>query len=307
LTKAQRADIALRGRQISLAERQAAMAGQQGAGGQRAAGRSGTTDKTKLATTLPSVLEAADTLNKMNPNDIKKLRPNVMDWAASAGTASGQLLGVPTGPALRELVARGFKPNAAELQYIQYANAIADAVARATDVGVLANFDIVRFRTQVAPTALDITNPEAAAFKFRQLKGWANWLANNRDMLQAADAAYESGKPLPDAQLVWKGAPPEASGVEVAAGEVMDTTAQDGRMAAPRAPSAAPAAIPGVAPLRTQVRPMGTQVRPASSAPSAVGGQSLEEQFPEQRDKIARARAAGFSDAQIRERLAGGR
>lgn len=220
-------DAAARGwAEINL-RREAAKTAGAGAGGGR---RAGATDKTSLATTLPSVIEASTRLSQMKDADAIKLRPRAMDWASSSMNEPG-FMGVlgRTGAQL------ALQPTTQELAYIQTANAVADAVARATDVGVLANFDIIRFRSQVTPTALDADNPDAMKFKFRTLQGWANWLARNKDVLQAADAAYESGKPLPDAQLRWKGEPPPETGVQVVAG------APD-RRGAGQAPSAQPAA-----------------------------------------------------------------
>lgn len=211
LTAYQKAQLGMEGRRLSLAERQAAQTA--AAGGTGGGRRAGATDKTSLATTLPSVIEASTRLSQMKEADAVKLRPRAMDWASSSMNEPG-LMGVlgRTGAQM------ALQPTTQELAYIQTANAVADAVARATDVGVLANFDIIRFRSQVTPTALDADNPDAMKFKFRTLQGWANWLARNKDVLQAADAAYESGKPLPDAQLRWKGEPPPETGVQVVAG-----------------------------------------------------------------------------------------
>lgn len=197
-----------------------------GAGGGR---RAGATDKTSLATTLPSVIEASTRLSQMKEADAVKLRPRAMDWASSSMNEPGGI-----GVIFRTGTQMMLQPTSQEMAYIQTANAVADAVARATDVGVLANFDIIRFRSQVTPTALDADNPDAMKFKFRTLQGWANWLARNKDVLQAADAAYEAGKPLPDAQLRWKGEPPPETGVQVAAGSPE-------RRGAGQAPSAQPA------------------------------------------------------------------
>lgn len=202
---------ALDARRVAAAEQAAAA----GPSGRRAAQR----DKTELAATLPSVLEAADNFNKMDVKQVVKLRPGVMDAASASGKADGKLLGFPVGPLARYGVSTFLDPTTEELTYVQQANAVADAIARATDVGVLSNFDVDRFRTQVTPTALDAKNPKSAEFKFNVLKGWANWLANNQEMLKAADAAYESGKPLPDSQLRWKGAPPVAQGVGTLIGQ----------------------------------------------------------------------------------------
>lgn len=219
-------DAAARGwAEINL-RREAAKTAGAGAGGGR---RAGATDKTSLATTLPSVIEASTRLSQMKEADAVKLRPRAMDWASSSMNEPGFM-----GVVGRTGTQMALQPTTQELAYIQTANAVADAVARATDVGVLANFDIIRFRSQVTPTALDADNPDAMKFKFRTLQGWANWLARNKDVLQAADAAYEAGKPLPDAQLRWKGEPPPETGVQVAAGSPE-------RRGAGQAPSAQPA------------------------------------------------------------------
>ena len=191
--------------------------GGSGTGSQR---RSGEVSKTQLATQLPSVIEASGSLNAKNANGqytfdekFKKLRPAVMDLIAQTGKTEGALFGIPTGPIARMGIAKIFKPTEEELKYVQMANAIADAIARATDVGVLSDFDINRFRTQVTPTALDINNEESSQFKLNILRGWATWLANNKKTLEEADLAYEAGKPLPNEALRWIGTPPSVDGV----------------------------------------------------------------------------------------------
>ena len=263
LTKAQRADIALRGRQISLAERQAAMAGQQGAGGQAPSRKAGATDKMSLQATLPNVIAYAESFAKMTPEQVRKMSPDRMDARSTAMATEG--LG---GLALRygQSKIKQTRLTPAEERYIAMSNAVADAVSRATDIGVQSNFDVKRFRDQVKPLAGD--SPEEMEAKLRVVKQWANWLISHKKTIEEYDAAYEAGRPLPTITLQG---PTELDGVSEE--EATGSPAATQGMAAPRAPSAAPAAIPGVAPLRTQVRPMGTQVRPVSSAPSA--GRSL--------------------------------
>lgn len=191
LTKAQRADIALRGRQIALAERNAA---QGGTGGQPGGTKKQPVSKTSLQQSLPNVIEFADELNAMKPTDVARLRPSAMDLTSVTQRTPGG-----TGFAQRLAQGMVYPPTDTELRYIQMANATADAVARATDVGVLSNFDIERFRYQVTPTVQD--SPQAMQQKFRVLQQWANWLASNRQTLAEADAAYEAGKPAPNLQL----------------------------------------------------------------------------------------------------------
>jgi hypothetical protein len=195
----------------------ASQTGGSGTGSQR---RSGELSKTQLATQLPSVIEASDALNAKNDNGqytfdqkFQTLRPEVMDMIAQTGKTEGALFGIPTGPIARLGIAKIFKPTEEELKYVQMANAIADAIARATDVGVLSDFDINRFRTQVTPTALDIGNEGSSQFKLNILRGWATWLANNKKTLEEADRAYEEGKPLPNDALRWIGTPPSVDGV----------------------------------------------------------------------------------------------
>jgi hypothetical protein len=191
LTKAQRADFALRGRQIALAERNAA---QGGTGGQPGGTKKQPVSKTSLQQSLPNVIEFADELNAMKPTDVARLRPSAMDLTSVTQRTPGG-----TGFAQRLAQGMVYPPTDTELRYIQMANATADAVARATDVGVLSNFDIERFRYQVTPTVQD--SPQAMQQKFRVLQQWANWLASNRQTLAEADAAYEAGKPAPNLQL----------------------------------------------------------------------------------------------------------
>jgi hypothetical protein len=198
----------------------------------------------------------------MTPEQVRKMSPDRMDARSTAMATEG--LG---GLALRygQSKIKQTRLTPAEERYIAMSNAVADAVSRATDIGVQSNFDVKRFRDQVKPLAGD--SPEEMGAKLRVVQQWANWLISHKKTIEEYDAAYEAGKPLPTIQLQG---PTELDGVSEE--EATGAPAATQGMAAPRAPSAAPAAIPGVAPLRTQVRPMGTQVRPVSSAPSAVGG-----------------------------------
>jgi hypothetical protein len=66
-------------------------------------------------------------------------------------------------------------------EYAQYARATADAVARASEVGVLTNQDVARYQNQVAFVAGD--DPETKRRKFDALKSWGSWLETQKNPL----------------------------------------------------------------------------------------------------------------------------
>jgi hypothetical protein len=167
--------------------------------------------KNSLLATLPSVINAADRLNSLKENYVDRISGVTLDAMNTAQATEGA-------PGLMMRMATGAiaNPTPEESEYLQLSNSIADAVSRATDVGVLSNFDVLRFRLQTMPTALD--SPAAKRMKFRTLQGWANWLKNNKSALQAADRAYEEGKSLEQQGLVWSSTPP---GGDIAAGQVI--------------------------------------------------------------------------------------
>lgn len=168
-------------------------------------------EKTSLLATLPSVISAADRLNSLTEDYVDNIRAGALDAMNTANTTTGA-----PGLLARTAVAKLGSISKEESEYLQISNAVADAIGRATDVGVLSNFDVDRFRRQVMPTALD--GAEAKRAKFVVLKGWANWLKNNRAALQAADRAYEQNKPLEQQGLTWNSEPPAGS---MGFGEVM--------------------------------------------------------------------------------------
>jgi hypothetical protein len=183
----------LEARRVALAEQQA----QEGAGGGRATGRgAAATDKLSLQATLPNVIKNAEAFINMTPEQVRKMSPGRMDARSTAMASEGA-----AGLAMRggQRLVPGMKMTPQEERYLSMANAVADAVSRATDIGVQSNFDVRRFRDQVKPLAGD--SPEEMEAKFRQVQGWAQWLVNHRKTLETYDAAYEAGKPLQTIKL----------------------------------------------------------------------------------------------------------
>lgn len=128
---------------------------------------------------LPTVIAASNAVNKWGENEIKRLNPFKIA-AQNAATLEGGLSG-----ALKSKALSKFGITDLDKQYLQYASSVADAVARASEVGVLTNQDINRFRSQVSFDGGE--NEAQIRFKLNNLKSWASWLANSKKNIDAAD------------------------------------------------------------------------------------------------------------------------
>lgn len=138
--------------------------------------------KKSINDVLPTVVAASNAINKWGNNEIKSLNPARIA-AQNAFTLNGGLTGVLGSKFLSTV--GGI--TALDKQYLQYASAVADAVARASEVGVLTNQDINRFRSQVS---FDGGEKETEiAFKLGNLKSWASWLSNSKKNIDAADGS----------------------------------------------------------------------------------------------------------------------
>jgi len=146
---------------------------------------------------LPTVIKASEAVNKWGEKEIKSLNPALIQ-AQNTLTLNGGLSGVIGSKLLSKLT------NISDLdkQYLQYSSSVADAVARASEVGVLTNQDINRFRSQVSFDGGE--NEAQIRFKLNNLKSWASWLANSKKNIDAADgdintpsSNYSSGGRLP--------------------------------------------------------------------------------------------------------------
>jgi hypothetical protein len=149
-----------------------------------------TTPTAGQETVLPSVVDAANYFqtiaDKKNAGAaVKRFNPTAVALAnqmqqqggygsIAAGAAAGAL-----GP----FTPRGLRVTDDDLEYVERAGAVADAVARASEVGVLTNFDINRFRNQIIFTALD--TPAGMRRKMERAAQWSSWLATNKGTLDS--------------------------------------------------------------------------------------------------------------------------
>jgi hypothetical protein len=128
---------------------------------------------------LPTVIAASNAVNKWGEAEVKSLSPFRIA-AQNAAVLEGGLWGAIKSKALSKTGITDL-----DKQYLQYASAVADAVARASEVGVLTNQDINRFRSQVSFDGGE--NETQIRFKLANLKSWASWLANSKKNIDAAD------------------------------------------------------------------------------------------------------------------------
>jgi hypothetical protein len=128
---------------------------------------------------LPTVIKASEAVNKWGEKEIKSLDPFLIA-TQSAATLEGGTWGAVKSKALSKLGITDL-----DREYLQYSSAVADAVARASEVGVLTNQDINRFRSQVSFDGGE--NEAQIRFKLNNLKSWASWLANSKKNIDAAD------------------------------------------------------------------------------------------------------------------------
>jgi hypothetical protein len=141
-----------------------------------------------LAAMLPTITAAAKDISSWGEKEIKQLSPT-----AIAALNQASLQGGLTGVFLSTMASQMTSP--LDRRYLQYAASVADAVARASEVGVLTNQDINRFRNQV----LFIGGEELGdkRFKVNNLKSWANWLATNKGALNSGESGRSSLSLMP--------------------------------------------------------------------------------------------------------------
>ena len=128
---------------------------------------------------LPTVIAASNAVSNWGEKEVKSLDPFRIA-AQNAAVLEGGLWGAIKSKALSKTGITDL-----DKQYLQYASAVADAVARASEVGVLTNQDINRFRSQVSFDGGE--NETQIRFKLANLKSWASWLANSKKNIDAAD------------------------------------------------------------------------------------------------------------------------
>lgn len=127
---------------------------------------------------LPTVVNTASQLDKMDVRDVLKLRPAGIAAATQAPLTLAETRGGFSGLlALPTVAAMNLYANAQEQDYAMMIRATADAVARASEKGVLTDRDIGRFQSQVMMLPGD--NDDTIRTKFNNLKAWSKWLAGD--------------------------------------------------------------------------------------------------------------------------------
>lgn len=161
--------LGLEARRVSAAEATAAGAG----GGKAGAAATG-------GVVLPSITEAINNFKSITPDKLRKISAAGVEGAGYGQQAGGGVgLGLSFAGGLLGVMGDD------EKRYAQQAGSIADAVARASEVGVLTNFDINRFRSQILFAAND--SEKLKQEKLNRALAWGEWLASNKK-------AIESGK-----------------------------------------------------------------------------------------------------------------
>jgi hypothetical protein len=183
MSPAQKADAALRARQVALAERQATTTGDSA---KKAAALAA------FQSTLPSLNTANERLQQMTPDYIKSLSGlKVMAAAKAPLLANKDDIFSFIGASLANMAS---DPKARE--YASFVRSVTDAVARASEVGVLTNQDIARYQGQILFMAGD--SAEDRMRKFTTLKQWSSWLANKGNEIASGKTDGVSAPPPDD-------------------------------------------------------------------------------------------------------------
>jgi hypothetical protein len=161
----------MRGQDMSAAAaRQALAAAKERVGGQPS------TDDGRV--TLPSITEALENFRKITPDQLRKISALGVS-SASQGQQQGGFkeIGLTGAGALFGVIGDS------EKRYAQQAGAIADAVARLSEVGVLTNFDVNRFRSQImfSPGDSETLKQE----KLKRAIAWGNWMSSNQKNMES--------------------------------------------------------------------------------------------------------------------------
>lgn len=129
-----------------------------------------------LKNVLPTISKANKTLNSWTDKELNQLSPEGVNAAMVANMSSTTPEGIAKAWLLNKTLVSPL-----DREYAQYARATADAVARASEVGVLTNQDVARYQNQVAFVAGD--DPETKRRKFDALKSWGSWLETQKNPL----------------------------------------------------------------------------------------------------------------------------
>lgn len=144
---------------------------------------------------LPSITEAINNFKSITPEQLRKINAAGVEGAGYAQQAGG---GVGLGVSFAGGLVGAMKDE--EKRYAQQAGSIADAVARASEVGVLTNFDINRFRSQILFSAFD--SEKLKQEKLARAVAWGEWLTSNKKAIEAGQ--LDKVKPTPESQMRYQ-------------------------------------------------------------------------------------------------------
>lgn len=177
LTPYQKAQLAISQRSLDIQEQRANAAGSAASASSGAAGEA----------QFPGVTEASDFFRSLTPEDIKRIRPtgaNIASVAqASSGTFGGLAGSLFTMPFTNDL----------EQKYAEHSRAVANAVARKRETGVLSNQDITRYESQLGGVAGQ--SQESMTRKVARAQAWAEWLNSPIANIPAAQRTPDMRQP----------------------------------------------------------------------------------------------------------------
>lgn len=132
---------------------------------------------------LPTIARFSEEANRiLTDKAIEKLDGNAVYWAvlATKGDPATQIIANKLTTPQGRLIAR----------YIRTAT---DAVARASEVGVLTHQDITRYESQLTPIVGD--DRATIAAKMNTLREWMQWLASNQEALKTGNPRASTRAP----------------------------------------------------------------------------------------------------------------
>jgi len=151
----------------------------------------------------PAIKQIAEHYNAWTPDDLAKLNSE----SVFAHSSSQQLMTERPALSLLWSTAGALTGDSIDQAYALDLGKVADSAARASEVGVLTNFDIARYRSQVVPQVVDDEYNKRK--KFETFKMWANWIANNYEEVENRENLINQGY-TQDEVMQLGGSSPEA-------------------------------------------------------------------------------------------------
>ncbi len=137
--------------------------------------------------TFPGVTEAVTFFKSLTPEQIKNIRSTGANAASVAQATSGTWSGLLGGMVANPLT------TPEERAYAESSRAVANAVARLREKGVLSNQDITRFESQISGVAGQ--SPQDMQRKIARATAWAEWLASPESSVPASQRTPSMRQP----------------------------------------------------------------------------------------------------------------